>query len=277
MTLVRFDPFRELDRWSRQARPTLGYARAPRMPFDAVRREHELVLQFDLPGVDPDTIDVTVDKDTLTVAAERTNVRQDGDEVVIAERPSGRFVRQLRLSEGLDAGRGARRLRLGRTDGRGPGRRGRPTPQGPGRQRSRERPDWRFRQHWLCRVERSLSLPAHSGGDATSSVQGAPRGPLVRAGTRLCSSPRRYHDPPCHLVLRKLAATPVWRSWKRRRLVIVRSWVRVPPPALLSGPRDRARCRGTDRGRRPPRACRRRSARSCWRSRGSRSRGRHPR
>lgn len=102
MTLVRFDPFRELDRWSRQARPTLGYARAPRMPFDAVRREHELVLQFDLPGVDPDTIDVTVDKDTLTVAAERTNVRQDGDEVVIAERPSGRFVRQLRLSEGLD-------------------------------------------------------------------------------------------------------------------------------------------------------------------------------
>ncbi len=103
MTVVRFDPFRELDRWSAQARPTLGYARAPRMPFDAVRREHELVLQFDLPGVDPDTIDVTVDKGTLTVAADRTNVRQDGDEVVVSERPTGRFVRQLRLREGLDA------------------------------------------------------------------------------------------------------------------------------------------------------------------------------
>jgi HSP20 family protein len=103
MTLLRFDPFRELDRWSAQARPALGYTRAPRMPFDAVRREHELVLQFDLPGVDPETIDVTVDKGTLTVAAERTNVRQDGDEVVITERPTGRFVRELRLRDGLDA------------------------------------------------------------------------------------------------------------------------------------------------------------------------------
>lgn len=103
MALLRFDPFRDWDRWSEHTWPTAN-RRVPGMPFDAFRREHDVVLYFDLPGVDPDSIEVTVDKDSLTVAAERPSVRTDGYEVLVAERPSGRFVRQLLLGEGIDAG-----------------------------------------------------------------------------------------------------------------------------------------------------------------------------
>ncbi len=97
--LMRFDPFRELDRLAEQ---TWGGARLAAMPMDAYRRGDHFVVHFDLPGVDPSSIDLTVEKNVLTVSAERRWQPTDGDEVVVAERPQGSFSRQLFLGEGLD-------------------------------------------------------------------------------------------------------------------------------------------------------------------------------
>lgn len=99
MAVVRFDPFRELDRLADQA---WGRGRPPVLPLDAYRRADEVVLQFDLPGVDPASIDVTVERNVLTVTAERATDRREGDEIVVAERPVGQFSRQLQLGDGLD-------------------------------------------------------------------------------------------------------------------------------------------------------------------------------
>jgi HSP20 family protein len=96
---MRFDPFRELDRLTQA---TWGQNR-PTMAMDAYRRNGDFVVNFDLPGVDPGTIDLTVEKNVLTVTAERGFSRSEGDEVVVAERPQGRFSRQLFLGESLDA------------------------------------------------------------------------------------------------------------------------------------------------------------------------------
>ena len=98
MTVLRFDPFREF-RLTDQA---FGRPRVPALPVDVYRRPDELVLQFDLPGVDPATVDVTVEKNVLAVSAERWSGRREGDELVVAERPHGRFTRHLRLRDGLD-------------------------------------------------------------------------------------------------------------------------------------------------------------------------------
>jgi HSP20 family protein len=96
--LMRFDPFRELDRLSQA--PWAGSR--PVMPMDAYRRNGDFVVHFDLPGVDPATIDLTVEKNVLTIAAERHFAKQEGDEVTVSERPQGRFSRQLFLGESLD-------------------------------------------------------------------------------------------------------------------------------------------------------------------------------
>ena len=101
--LMRFDPFREMDRLSQQAFGST--ARMPVMPMDAYRHGDQFTVHFDLPGVDPSSIDLTVEKNVLTVNAERTWQREDGHEVVVAERPQGKFSRQLFLGEGLDADR----------------------------------------------------------------------------------------------------------------------------------------------------------------------------
>ena len=98
--LMRFDPFRELDRL---ANGNLGTGTKPSMPMDAYRRGSEFVVHFDLPGVDPGSIDLTVEKNVLTITAERSFAKAEGDEVVVSERPQGRFTRQLFLGESLDA------------------------------------------------------------------------------------------------------------------------------------------------------------------------------
>ncbi len=99
--LMRFDPFRELDRVTQQLwsgpRPAV-------MPMDAYRHGEEFVVQFDLPGVDPDSIDLTVEKNALTLRAERPLESPEGVELIAWERPRGRFSRQVLLSEGLDTG-----------------------------------------------------------------------------------------------------------------------------------------------------------------------------
>jgi HSP20 family protein len=75
------------------------------MPIDAFRNGEEFVVQFDLPGVSADTIELTVEKNVLTVHAERRRSEGDGVELLVGERPHGTFSRQLFLGETLDADR----------------------------------------------------------------------------------------------------------------------------------------------------------------------------
>ena len=75
------------------------------MPMDAYRAGEEFVVQFDLPGVDPASVDVGVERNVLTVKAERRPTAGDGVELQVAERPTGVFSRQLFLGEALDTER----------------------------------------------------------------------------------------------------------------------------------------------------------------------------
>jgi HSP20 family protein len=100
--VLRFDPFRDLDRLAGQL---LGQAesRGPRfMPIDVYRSGDHYVLHADLPGVDPGSIEASVDSGVLTVRAERTARSEDGVEWLASERPAGTFLRQLQLGEGFD-------------------------------------------------------------------------------------------------------------------------------------------------------------------------------
>jgi HSP20 family protein len=99
--LLRFDPFRELDRLADQA----GERRRSVMAMDAYRAGDEVTVHFDLPGVDRDSIDVTVEKNQLFVRAERRWHGDEDVEVVAAERPQGSFARSLFLGENLDTER----------------------------------------------------------------------------------------------------------------------------------------------------------------------------
>ncbi len=98
--LMRTDPFRELDKLTSQVFGTPS--RPAPMPIDAYRSGDRFVVEFDLPGISVDSIDLTVERNVLTVHASR--VRQDGDgkELVVSERPFGTFSRQLFLGETLD-------------------------------------------------------------------------------------------------------------------------------------------------------------------------------
>lgn len=101
---LTFDPFREMDRMMAQLVSTS--ADAPRtgrwMPMDLYRVGDHYVVNVDLPGVDPGSIDLDVDANTLTIQAERTLGADDGAQWLARERASGRFVRQLNLGDGLD-------------------------------------------------------------------------------------------------------------------------------------------------------------------------------
>ena len=101
--LMRTDPFRDFDRLAQQAPGTP--ARPSAMPIDAYRSGDEFVVEFDLPGVDGNAIDVTVEKNVLTVHAERARRTADDVELLIGERPKGTFSRQLFLGETLDTDR----------------------------------------------------------------------------------------------------------------------------------------------------------------------------
>jgi HSP20 family protein len=97
--LLQFDPLRELDRVFEQSRAN------PVLPMDAVRRGDTVFAFFDLPGVDPGSIDLEVERNVLTVRAERRWERQDGDQVLANERRQGSFVRRLLLGDTLDTDR----------------------------------------------------------------------------------------------------------------------------------------------------------------------------
>ncbi len=100
--LLRFDPFREMDRVIDQA---MQATRRPSFPMDAYRHGDTVVVHFDLPGVDPASIDIEYERQILTVRAERSWRPVEGDEVLAAERVHGRFIRQLLLGDGLDTDR----------------------------------------------------------------------------------------------------------------------------------------------------------------------------
>ena len=101
--LMRTDPFRELDRITNQLMGTM--ARPVAMPIDAYRKDDVFYVHFDLRGVRPDDIDLTVERNVLTVHAERRGPTSDteGVELLAAERPQGTFTRQLFLGDTLDS------------------------------------------------------------------------------------------------------------------------------------------------------------------------------
>ncbi|WP_166868940.1 MULTISPECIES: Hsp20/alpha crystallin family protein [unclassified Salinibacterium] len=97
---MSFDPFRELDRMASQL---LDTRQGPRlMPVDLHRNGDHYVLAADLPGVDPGSIDIDVDGQLLTIRAERTARSDDGIRWISRERPTGSFLRQLTLGQGID-------------------------------------------------------------------------------------------------------------------------------------------------------------------------------
>jgi HSP20 family protein len=102
--LLRWDPFRDLDRELDRLTGSLNGGRSY-LPMDAYRHGDQFVIHFDMPGVDPGTIDVTVEKNVLTVSAERSWKPSEGQQVVVSERPQGRFSRQVFLGDALDADR----------------------------------------------------------------------------------------------------------------------------------------------------------------------------
>ncbi len=95
--LLRFEPFRDIERVSQRitARPEV-------MPMDAYREGDHYVVHFDLPGVDPSSIDLTVEKNVVMVRAERNWQPAENQEVLVGERPQGTFSRQLFLGDSLD-------------------------------------------------------------------------------------------------------------------------------------------------------------------------------
>lgn len=105
--LMRTDPFRELDRFTQQVFGTAGtWSKPAAMPMDAYRAGDEFVVCFDLPGVAADAIELDIERNVLTVKAER-RPRYDGDDVQmqVSERPLGVFSRQLFLGDTLDTDR----------------------------------------------------------------------------------------------------------------------------------------------------------------------------
>jgi HSP20 family protein len=106
--LMRTDPFRELDRLTQQffGTPSGTWTRPASMPIDAYRSGDEYVMAFDLPGVNPDGIEIDVERNVLTVKAERRPLELGDDvQVQLSERPQGVFSRQLFLGDALDTDR----------------------------------------------------------------------------------------------------------------------------------------------------------------------------
>jgi len=102
MYLTTFDPFardlqRQFDRLTRHA-----FGQSTLMPLDGVRRDGNVVLRFDVPGIDPESIDVTVDRGVLSVSVKRQEEHSEGDKFIVRERMMGTFTRRMHLSENLN-------------------------------------------------------------------------------------------------------------------------------------------------------------------------------
>ena len=99
--VMRYDPFRDIDRLTQQLTGALR-SQPTSIPMDAYRRGEDFFVHLDLPGVDPSSVDLSVEKNVLIVKAQRAWQRQEGDEWLVAERPQGTYSRQLFLGDTLD-------------------------------------------------------------------------------------------------------------------------------------------------------------------------------
>src|SRR5579863_9782195 len=103
MALVRSDPFRDIDRLAQQLWGMPNGSRPLAMPMDAYRKGDAFLIQLDVPGVDADSIELTVEDNVLTVKAERLSPSTgEAIETLVAERPYGTFTRQVFLGDNLD-------------------------------------------------------------------------------------------------------------------------------------------------------------------------------
>ena len=151
MTVLRFDPFQEFDRLSRQM---LGGGRGPRsMPMEAYRRGDQFFIHLDLPGVKPDDVQLTVERNVVAVRAERRPLWQEGDEVLVDETPPGP-LRPAAVPRG-QPGRGPAggQLRPGHPDPDDPGRRAGQAPPHPGQRQVPGSPAGRDHR-WRTGVDR---------------------------------------------------------------------------------------------------------------------------
>lgn len=104
MLLTSFDPFAEFDRRAQRALGATGSGRPhAAIRMDAIRRADDVELRFDLPGIDPATIEVTVDRGVLSVSAKRSEEYAEGEKPFIRERVMGSYTRRVRLSDAVDA------------------------------------------------------------------------------------------------------------------------------------------------------------------------------
>jgi HSP20 family protein len=101
--LFENDPFRDIDALLGRMGTRSSFAPSA-MPMDAYRRDNVVWVHIDLPGVSADSIDIGVERNVLTVTAERSWERKEDDRVYLQERRTGTFTRQVHLGEGLDAG-----------------------------------------------------------------------------------------------------------------------------------------------------------------------------
>ena len=105
MSVLRFDPFgdpfRQMDRLTNQL---LSGTRTPMgMPMDVWQADDGFHVSLDLPGVDPSSVDISTERHVLTITAERRPEYQQGQNVLVAERPQGSFTRQLQLGDTVDS------------------------------------------------------------------------------------------------------------------------------------------------------------------------------
>ena len=98
--LFRYDPFRDLDRLLDEV--SSGRATPRAMPMDVFRAGDHFAVLFDLPGVDPQSVELSLENNVLTVRAQRSRPTEEGVEYLVAERPTGSYTRQLALGDGLD-------------------------------------------------------------------------------------------------------------------------------------------------------------------------------
>ena len=106
MVLTSIDPFvQEIERhFDRLTQRSFGQGSGAGMPMDGIRRPGEVVLRFDLPGINPDSIEVTVDRGVLSVSATREEKYGEEENLFIRERTMGTFTRRVYLSDHLDPG-----------------------------------------------------------------------------------------------------------------------------------------------------------------------------
>jgi HSP20 family protein len=103
--LLQNDSFRDINAWFEQLAGRTGSAAQWPMPMDAYKRGDDLWVHIDLPGVSADSVDIDVERNVLTVTAQRNWKRQEGDQLYLSERQRGSFRRQVHLGDGLDAER----------------------------------------------------------------------------------------------------------------------------------------------------------------------------